>query len=315
MFESILVPLDGSPYAESVLSYVVLFARTFNAPVTLLHIIDLEQYIPSWRVPASGQTLHVQYEKLVAQLPAITETAAHVYLQQQSARLREQGIATSEVVRHGKPAEVLAAYGDGGGERPGLLAMCTHGRSGLGRVVLGSVADRLLRTAAVPLLLVHPSDRTAEMAAEIRQIVVALDGSHFAEAVVPYVQEAALHLDIPVHLVQVLPTLARVYLGTQIEVYPPDILEEVEGAAHAYLGRVASRLRRSGVRVETHVLQGEADSAIIRFGDERQGSLLALTTHGRSGLGRWMLGSVADKVVRSSHDPVLVIHPTQGETS
>ncbi len=315
MFENILVPLDGSRYAESVLPYVVVFARAFNGHVTLLHIIDLEQYLPSWRVPTSGQTLQVQYERLLAQLPGIAETAAHVYLQEQSASMRGKGIEASEVVRHGKPAEVLAAYGDGGGERPGLLALCTHGRSGLGRAVLGSVADRLLRTSRVPLLLVHPSDGTAGEAGGVHQIVAALDGSQFSEAVVPYVQEAALRLDVPVHLVQVLPTLARIYLGTQIEVFPPDILEEVEGAAHAYLGGVASRLRRSRVRVETHVLQGEADSAIIRFGDERPGSLLALTTHGRSGLGRWMLGSVADKVVRSSHDPVLIIHPTPGETS
>ena len=310
MFERIVVPLDGSSYAERVLPYVVALAKGFRSQVSLLHILDLNEYLFAWRLSSPGNVLLPQREALAQQLPSKVEAAARVYLEEQAGHLREQGLAVSVALLYGDPAEVLVTQQEIGDEKAGLLAMCTHGRSGLARMFLGSVADRVLRGGRLPLLLVHPSD--GETAGEIRQIVVALDGSAFAEAVLPYAQETAARLGVPMHVIQVLPSLAHIYLGTQIEIYPPDILEEVQGAAAFYLSNVASRLEKERLHAETHVLQGNADAAIIRYANERSGSLLALTTHGSSGIGRWMLGSVADKVVRSSHDPVLIIRPSQG---
>jgi nucleotide-binding universal stress UspA family protein len=102
--------------------------------------------------------------------------------------------------------------------------------------------------------------------------------------------------------------LPRFYLGPEIDVSPP-VLEEIEGAAGSYLARVASRLEGDGITALYQILEGEPSRALVDYADNKAGSLLALTTHGRAGLTRWMVGSVADKVVRSALSPVLIARP------
>ncbi len=296
MFEHILVPLDGSQLAEEALLYASFFARGYDCRITLLQVIEP---VPP-NLPHAGETFLLQVADNAKQ-------AAQEYLQAQSETLSLSGINVDIRVALGPVATSIAEFASA--EGVDLIAIATHGRSGLDRWLVGSVADRVLHLAESPMLVIRPKALGSMSGIHLDGIVVALDGSPLAEEALPYVTDMALKLQMSVTLVQVVPTASMLYFGTEFTAVPMDIESMLEQAATEYLSSLAVSLEKDGVRCETKVLRGDPASAISDYARTAPNSLLALTTHGRSGLARTMLGSVTDRLIRDSSHPIFVLPP------
>jgi nucleotide-binding universal stress UspA family protein len=307
MYKQILVPLDGSPFGEHALPWALKIARRSGAAVTLLYV-----YTPLAAVYMEGAVL--MDETLETDIKAQMQH----YLDAVLSRVRsaQPGVKVSAQLVEGDVAPAIIREAAG---RADLVVMTTHGRGPLGRFWLGSVADELVRELQTPLLLVRPNQQPAVLTAEpeLKHILIPLDGSHLAEFIIKPALELGSLTGADYTLARmirpVLPyeTPGEVTAMSAAVKSVLDRVEEVQAAltkeAEEYLSRVAARLRAEGNRVETRVdLDQQPAHAIIHDAEEKGISLIALETHGRKGLSRLFLGSVADKVIRGAKTPVLV---------
>jgi len=212
----------------------------------------------------------------------------------------------------GRAAAQIVEYAEQ--ENVGLIAMSTHGRSGLARWVMGSGIDKILRACEQPVLLVRPRDESAsgEAAARLSKIILPLDGSNAAEAALPFAEELSKALGLEVILIQVIGVETTVRFGPMAPdswPVPSDILQRLDVVASGYLKGLATELKNKGLTVQWEILRGSAGPRIVEFAKETTDSLVAMTTHGRSGFRRWVMGSVTDEVVRHTGEPVLVMRP------
>jgi len=292
-----LIPLDGSNIAEKVLPYARSLARSLKIPVELMAVTEILTL-------TAGKAHH---------LDSLVDAAIlrnQEYLEKISQTFT--GVSVNYTVEAGAPEEAIitkAALDKGT-----LIAMATHGRSGVKRWLLGSVAEKVLRGSSNPLLLVR-ADEEAKTEGEVTlsQIIVALDGSELAETVLPSVAELAKAINLKVTLLRsyTLPPIIGGYGG-----YIPDLnlnalKAESKKDAVSYLDNKVQQLRNQGLNDVTPLTsEGEAAETIIELARRSPNSLIAMCSHGRSGVMRWMLGSVTEKVVRHSGDPVLVIRAT-----
>jgi nucleotide-binding universal stress UspA family protein len=190
-----------------------------------------------------------------------------------------------------------------------MIAMATHGRSGLNRWLLGSVAEKVLRSTSNPLLLIRatPPTRTDEPLA-IKSIMVPLDGSALAETVLPPVSELAKKLDAEMVLFRAYNIPAGFYdAGGGFAIDLDRLLAQTEADVLHYLEEKKAGLKKAGVgSVTIASRQGYDADEIINYAGNRPDRLIALCSHGRSGVRRWAVGSVAETVVRHCSSPVLV---------
>jgi nucleotide-binding universal stress UspA family protein len=296
MFTSILVPLDGSKTAENALPYAQALAGNLKLPVTLLTVVDVAEL--ATRLPAA----RARY------IDAVVESeirSGNDYLIGVAKSFKETHVACA--VERGRADEAIVARA--GRDRGTLITMATHGRSGLNRWLLGSVAEKILRSTANPLLLIRAVDEFKPAAGiNIKAIVVPLDGSELAEGVLPTVIDLAKALRLEVMLLRGYELAASAYYG---EEYLPDyesLKARIGQETRSYLeGRVAA-LKANGLeRVFATAVEGPAAEEIIKQARQRGDAMVAMCTHGRSGIRRWVLGSVTEKVVRHSSAPVMVI--------
>jgi len=303
MQSKILVPLDGSPLAETVLPRAAAWARATSGVVLLTRVSAPSMVAPptAWTIPAPL----IGYEDTLHDMDL-----ARDYLTDVALRLKQAGVEVETTGLDGDPAAAILAYVD---EHPEvtLIAMATHGRSGLSRWVLGSVAEKVLHAAPVPLLLVRP-DGTAEPApaqAGIRTILVPLDGSIFAEQALESAYGIARATSASLLLVSVLPVPDDM-AATDGGLTPAPVLEQYQADVAqltSYLEQQAQQLRMAGMVVETQIVNGRPADAILRAEAEARADLIVMATHGRSGLQRLWLGSVAMKVVQGATLPVLLV--------
>jgi len=207
--------------------------------------------------------------------------------------LRRTNVNAYLELRDGVPAEEIVRAARE--KKADLIALSTHGRSGAFRLVAGSVAEEVLRRADVPVLVTRPST----VIQESRRIVVALDGSDRSEAILPDVERLARKLDAEVHVIRVVQLVIAAGMGEVPVALPPE-------DPMPYLKGVVRRLEAAGLRATAVALEGGAADAILRYVEEASASLLCMATHGRSGLTRLMLGSVAEEVLRKAPCPVLL---------
>jgi nucleotide-binding universal stress UspA family protein len=294
MSRTILVPVDGSTFAEHALPLALALARRAQAG---LHLATVS-------VPVTPQQVEGMFIS-----PAPLEEAAlarnRAYLENLQARLRGRlpGPISGEVLAGpvGSTLCDLAAT-----TRCDAIVMATHGRSPLGRFFLGGVTDHLIHHINRPLLLVHPGEAPPDLDKEpdLSRMVLPLDGSPLAEQIIePALEIARLVPESTIVLVRAIPASG------------PDEAADVEDSqtfsdARDYLDAVAARLAGRGVRVQTHVVfEDHPDEAILHEAQERHAGLIAMETHGRGGLSRLLHGSVTDKVLRGAHVPVLIQRP------
>ena len=222
----------------------------------------------------------------------------------------------ASLVKEGHPASCIADEGD---KEPGtLIAMSTHGYSGVTRWVMGSVTDKVLHATANPLLIVRAREQTGTPPeVRLESVIVPLDESTMAEEALPHVVHIAKALRLKVTPVRVTPTVDAYYRYAEYASGNWDsVAMQVDDQAASYLNVIRQKLLGQGVPlVEERLLHGPPAMAIVDLARETRNNLVIMTTHGRSGLGRWVLGSVADRVVQNSGDPVLVIRAEERERS
>jgi nucleotide-binding universal stress UspA family protein len=292
---AVLVPLDGSELAEQALAVGAARARRTGAA---LHLVTVHEPWPALALPPDFPVARTDLEERVGEeLRQYVESVAAAT----RAFLPSQVTATTLT---GGVAEALCGFVETHGVD--LVVMTTHGRGGLSRLWLGSVADRLLRRVGVPVLLLHPSD--APQPTQFHQLLVALDGE-----IEQPVLDAALALGGPESTTW---TLARVVepavpvlsgLAARPTHLPPDWNARRETEARNYLARLAERLAGAGHAVDwrVHVGRGVAGQ-LLELADATRADCIVVGTHGARGMERALLGSVADKVVRGARVPVLV---------
>jgi len=195
--------------------------------------------------------------------------------------------------------------------------MATHARGGLSRAWLGSVAHDLVRLAAVPVLLIHPRSMASASSdlSGVQHILVPLDGSALSESVLPHASALAGMCEARITLIEILPPVYTVSASGFAPDAPVDTraADSARAEAVGYLERIAGELRASGRNVDVVVLaHWQAAHAIIDHAETNAVDLIAIATHGRGAWSRWVVGSVADKVLRSSRVPLLVLRPEHG---
>jgi nucleotide-binding universal stress UspA family protein len=341
MFRKVLVPLDSTELAEGILPYVSQIAKGMGARLILLSVIDPDALELPESMAARPAAFHATYVTTgtpggvaavtsdeprregggvhpheaggpyVSQIFEKAEQDMKRRLAGLAKDLGEKGLTVECDVVFGRPAEEILKAAEK--EGCDLIAMSTHGRNALGRGILGSVTDNVLHHTRVPALVITP-ERAKDYWQEgetISHVIVTLDGSEMAETVLPYVEALAKALSLNV-------TLARSarfdgFYSVYTDGYPypgsVDLEARIEDEAIEYLKGVAERLTDEGLTVEWKLLRGNPAETIIDLARESSQDLIAITTHGRSGFTRWVLGSVAEKLVRASGDPVLVIPP------
>lgn len=300
-FGSILVPLDGSTFAEQALPLATRIAWSASSRLRLGLVHELS------RVP-----LDLDDAQLFTSIELASRKAEREYLRAVQARLRGGGTRLSRAVTlTGSAGPALARYVREMGID--LVVMASHGRGGIRRAWLGSVADHLIRNLDVPVLLVRPATGGASLGSPTAdQILVPLDGSPLAEeALGPAIAlariwGAQLMLLQVVRPVQLPANMALPYPSS----YDEDLTAIRRTQAQDYLGDVVERLKEQGIRAACAAAVGwGAADAILDQARRGRVAFVVLATHGRGGLRRLALGSVADKVVRGAELPVLVCRP------
>jgi nucleotide-binding universal stress UspA family protein len=297
MYTRMLIPVDGSKTAEHVLPYARILARTLDLPVELMEVMDIAElgrHIPSDR--ASHLDTRV----------AEVERRSEEYLAQLAGSF--PGLKVTCTVERGRPEDVIIEKA--AADKTTLLAMATHGRSGVSRWLLGSIAEKVLRGASNPLLLVRANESAAtEGEAALRSIIVPLDGSELAECALPTAVKFAHMLNLEMILFRAYELPASAYYGR--ENYLPDYEEltaRVRDDASVYLEKKIDSIKADGLaKVSSVLVEGTGPDQIIEYARKSPDALITMCTHGWSGVKRWVLGSVTEKVVRHSGDPVLVV--------
>lgn len=304
-FKHIVVALDGSPLAEKVLPYVETLARRSRARVTLLcatHPSTAFVTAPEGAVPVATTIIDP------LEIAEDERRAIGAYLADVVRRLKERGTEVGVEQPEGAPAEELLRYvGTSGAD---LIAMTTHGRGGLGRLVFGSVADEVLRQAPCPVLVVPSAAQPVAESARSARVLVTLDGSEEAAAVLEQAVPFARLLDGELLLLRVveLPTFGLYGDGSFYLPIQPE--EEIEHA-RTYLEEVAehTRTRAPGMNVAVHAATGYPATTIAELARDLSADYLAMATHGRSGLARLVLGSVTSGTLQRVTVPLLLVRP------
>lgn len=288
MIGTVVVPLDGSELAAEALPYARVIAERSNAPLHLLQVLPEDA-------------------------PAEAERQARDDLRRW---VHELGSRVQISIRKGDPAgRIIAAAEE---MLDPIIVMTTHGRSGLSRWFYGSVADRVVRGAGVPVLLLR-SGMARQAPSDIRSILLPLDGSSYAEAAIPYAKDIARAFEARVHLVRVAETV-QVYAMVSREPMAPaaiDTLNELSqrmiSEAEEYLDTVARALESEGLDVAAHVLEGFPAEQLLAFEHDTDVDLVVMATRARGGLSRMVFGSVAERMLKTGTTPVMMIKPLEEE--
>lgn len=269
MYERILVPLDGSELAEGALPYAEGVAGRLHSEVILLTACE------------PGYCL---------------ERPLRAYLEKRAGELQSLGIKASPLVVRGNAANEILDFAEK--NDIGLIIISTYGCTGRSIWPLGSIATKVLQTSRIPVLLIRSTEpETVVLEKELRRILVTLDGSQFAEGIIPYVKGLTQGIGNEVILLKV------------IEPKEPPGWATTERAAKRYLSKKESALRSKGVKVSSESLMGKPTQTILQYAEDNSVSLIALATHGFSGITKWAFGSVACKIVEGSSKPVLLVRP------
>jgi nucleotide-binding universal stress UspA family protein len=285
MIKSVLVPLDGSDLAEEAIGYARPIAERHNAQIHLVFVISQDA-------------------------DASEDDDARIYL---SGIAEQLGPQTQVHVRIGTPAEEIIETGDSL-EEP-LIVMTTHGRTGFGRWIYGSVADKVVHASEAPVLLLRSGAGELD-GKSIEKILAPVDGSAYSEAALNFAKSMAKTFDAELHVARVAET-ASLYSSLGYETYAPgagqpmsDVVEYMVNETHKYITGLTRGLRDQGYRVQGVVLEGFAGEELLAYERKVEPQIVVMATRGRSGFDRFIFGSVAERILKSGQTPVLMVKPT-----
>lgn len=295
MVDRILVPLDGSDRAEEILSQVSRLLRREDAEVILSRVVDVPHSLARVDVGALRAEEHAKSE---------------TYLREVARRLSDQGCRVRTRVDEGPVAETLLRAADR--EEATLIAMSTHGRSGLARWYMGSVAEKLIRASELPVLLARSFGPEGKPAGKgevpFRRILVPVDGSGCSLAVVPAVKRFAALFEAEVLVIAVEEPVPEEVSLALAGSPPPQAAAGVSREKAAEIAAAAAReFESEGLKIRWDTYHGDVASRILDASGLEKADLIAMATHGRTGMSRWRLGSITEKVLRASPLPMLVV--------
>ena len=295
-FRSILVPLDGHTFAEQALPVGRSLARRSGAT---LHLVTVQP-------PFNPLVFASDVAATAEQIQEDTARAMRAYVDGAAATARCDELTVESALLHGPPVDRLAAYVRD--RQIDLVVMTTHGRSGLSRLWLGSVADRLLRRLEIPVLLLRP--REGPQPTEYGRILAAVGERAELEVVEPALTlgaAAGTTSYLLAHVVEPQAVIAAPPEPVYLPQLGPEWIEARRAVALGYLAPLAQRLSEHGLTADTRIVVGGPVAAeLLELARTEGADAIAMGTHGRRGFDRFVLGSVADKVVRGSAIPVLV---------
>lgn len=307
MFKTILVPLDGSRFAEAALPMAQRLAEESGGR---LHLLLVHHPLPAWN-PA------ISFPDGGAAIEEANRERETAYLTELAVRLgRDAGVPVQHALVRGTPGEAIAAHA--GHVGAGLIVMATHGRGPVSRFWLGSTTDYVLRHVDIPVLAVHPpidEGGVPRGTPKIRRILVPVDESPLSRQVVAPAEELATLLGAELLLLSVLEPV----IGIMDPALPfpanvdPAMEQARREAAEGDLHALAREITDRGGKARSLTVSALGVGATILEVAEREGAdLIAMSTHGAGGLRRAFVGSVTDKVIRGSPVPVLAWRPPQG---
>ena len=305
MYKKMLVALDGSELAETVLVYTEELMRWLPVDVTLLHVCS----------PREKELLSIHQAYLDKRVETLKGYSDGMYKLSGEAGIGIALKVQKEIVM-GHPAEKILQYAEE--NDIDLILMATHGRSGVKRWAIGSVADKVLRASDVPVWIIRPGIVESSIDEELmmRNIIVPLDGSELAESVIPHVealvnQRGAEFVDVTLLGVCNIPIIPECY-GFYIPLMWDEQVKAYGGITKQYLAKIEKRLTDIGLRASSHVLvptnvEDNPAESIINYTVINPCDLIMMSTHGHSGIKRWAFGSVADRVLRGASAPIFLI--------
>jgi len=299
MYKMIMAPTDGSGFDREAIRVALQIAERSRAKVRLVRVhctgafFGMEPRLETATV--SVKVLELERERILDDLNNL------------AAECRKVSDANIEVsLEDGPVADALHAYAKR--NNVDLIVMSSHGRGGIARLTLGSVTDSMIRCTTIPVLVVkpHPSYVSSLVPEPFKRIIVPLDGSSVAERILPGVAALAKLEESELTLLRVVVPRTSSQKAIADECTP--WWDKDVAAAEAYLFRTADNLREDGIRTRTDVVIGEnIAQSIADYAGRESADLVAIATHGRGGLSRALVGSVADAVTRTSHTSLLVL--------
>jgi nucleotide-binding universal stress UspA family protein len=297
MYEKILVTLDGSKLAEVALPYAEELTSRLKTETIILQVVPRAYHMYGFyaQVPYTEEEM----EPIKAR--------AQSYLGRVSNKLKGKGIATRSEVRIGAAADEIIKLAEE--NSVDMVTISTHGRSGISRLTLGSVADKVVRGTKKPVALIRAKGTRPEVREKdiLHKALVPLDGSKASEVVIPYIEDLASKLEIEVTLLHMLTLDSHIFKKRQLKQ-----TESLIVSAKDYIEKVAAQLKQKGIVTTAEfmeVTQGTEAEEIIKLADKTQTDVVAMSTHGRSGIGRWAFGSVAYRVLHEGNTPLLLVKP------
>ncbi|HVR16540.1 MAG TPA: universal stress protein [Candidatus Limnocylindrales bacterium] len=295
MYSRMLIPLDESIIAEQVLPYARYLAKALAIPVELLEVVDSEA-LKLLANPERGRYIDTVLADRKASGRNYLETIAGSF----------QGARVTFSVENGKAEELI--IDKAAADKDTLIVMATHGRSGMQRWLLGSVADKVLHGSTNHLFLIRATEQgKTDGEAALTKVIVPLDGSPLAEKILPYVVDLGKKMRLEVIFLRAY-ALPPAVTGDEYGTYSQELFDQLETEAKDYLTKKIKEVEQDGLRNVSSVVDlGYGAEEITALARKTPDNFIAMCTHGRSGATRWVLGSVTDRVVRHSSGPVLII--------
>ena len=290
MYDSILVPTDGSDHAVHAAEHAVGLAGLFDATVHVLTAVDVDGVAG----PFDPDDLD---QEVVDRLEAAGDDALEAV---EGVVDEVDDVRTARVT--GRPARAILDYRDD--HDIDLLAMGTHGRTGLSRYVMGSVTEHVIRESPVPVLSVRGAP--AHASGEYDDVLIPTDGSARAAAAVDHGIAIAERTGARVHAVNIV-DLGDLAASPNLSA-PVELAAEFEAAGESATEAVAERARDAGVPVTTEVREGLPGKGLLQYAEGNDVDLIAMGTQGRTGLNRFLLGSTTERIVRHADAPVLAVN-------
>jgi nucleotide-binding universal stress UspA family protein len=305
MYRRILVPLDCTRHGDHALPYAVAIARRTGATIELVHVHHHTERDPDLAAMPQYSFQHLEQadhrvddERLTAERLRLEEKAADIELR--------YGVAVRTRLLWGHTASAIGL--EAREIVADLVVMATHAREGLDRVRFGDIARELIQQLNVPALCIRPeSDDAPLVAPDLRRVLIALDGSSFSEQILDVTAPLVAALGAQVTLVNIVGSRPLFASGLETNDRPGFTTRE---PALAYLRDVAERYHDVFTNPVISAIEAvDPSAAIAQLLDVGAYDFAALATHGRSGLSRLLLGSVADRVMRRTNRPVLLYRP------
>lgn len=298
MYDTILVPTDGSDHAIHAAEHALGLAEAFGAEVDAITVVDVRRAAGPFD---AGGVDEAFVERLEAEAEAAIEDV-------EAAASGPRADHLDTAVLRGHPREAILEYASD--RDADLLAMGTHGRTGIDRYVAGSVTEHVVRRAGMPVLAVRATERSPD-AEGYDDVLVPTDGSESAAVAVRHALEIANAFDARVHALNVV-DVGGVAGGPEFAI-PPDVLEDAEAAGERATSEIADEAEDAGLSATTEVRRGAPAREVLDYVEAVDVDLVAMGTAGRTGPSRFLLGSTTERVVRHAEVPVLAVDARDSE--